>query len=68
MNSVMSLPVRRVANEFVCLSVYPDLRRPPEARQLFGLLTSDCEAVAPLPADEVKTVIADLHERVLVNR
>jgi len=65
MNSIMSLVARRVANEFACLAVYPDLQRAPADRQMFGALTSDINADTPLPISQIKNTIADLFDRIL---
>ena len=39
MDSIMSLVATRVANEFACLAVYPDLQKQPADRRFFGELS-----------------------------
>ena len=64
MNAIMSLVARRVANEFSCLAVYHDLRKPPRQRRFFGALPEGVPDGA-LPEARARRAIVHLFEHIL---
>ena len=53
-----------MANEFACLTVYPDLQRPAQNRRFFGALAQGI-AEDGVPAGQARAVIAELFQTLL---
>jgi len=64
MNSVMSLVARRVANEFACLTVYPDLQKASRNRRFFGAV-GRADGEGNVAAGQARGAIAHLFQTLL---